>query len=298
MMTSSITSDLNHIKPITSDLNHRKPRVLLGLTGSVASVKCRELFSLLSSLNYDVQIVATQSALHFVALSEEYENNNTKKRLNEAISLYNSSSLSTQNKDDKDKTQTQSINKQQYDDSFKVISDKDEWKSYQNIGGGTRGLGDPVLHIELRKWADIFLIAPLSANTLAKIANGLCDNLLTSIARAWEFNNESESETICPLKPIIIAPAMNTAMWKHPLTKSHLKSLSFLGYTIIPPTQKILACGDLGDGALASVEEIVNCVAKSIVNHKIQQQQDESDEISPELKEIEKIPPEERFTRC
>jgi len=287
--------------PTTSFLN-RKPRVLLGLTGSVASVKCRELFSLLSSLNYDVQIVATRSALHFVALSEEYENNNTKKRLNEAISLYNSSSLSTQNKDDKDKTQTQSINKQQYDDSFKVISDKDEWKSYQNIGGGTRGLGDPILHIELRKWADVFVIAPLSANTLAKIANGLCDNLLTSIARAWEFNNGSESDIICPLKPILLAPAMNTAMWKHPLTKSHLNTLSFLGYTIIPPTQKILACGDLGDGALASVEDIVSCVAKSIVNHKIQQQQqqqhDESDEISPELKEIEKIPPEERFTRC
>lgn len=47
--------------------------------------------------------------------------------------------------------------------------------------------GDPVLHIELRKWADFLLVAPLSANSLAKISNGLCDNLLTLVCRAWEI---------------------------------------------------------------------------------------------------------------
>lgn len=62
-----------------------------------------------------------------------------------------------------------------------VLTDDHEWSSWSQRG-------DPVLHIELRKWADICLIAPLSANTLAKIANGLADNLLTSTLRAWDFS--------------------------------------------------------------------------------------------------------------
>jgi len=64
-----------------------------------------------------------------------------------------------------------------------------------------------VLHIDLAKWADIFVIAPCSANTLAKLAYGICDNLLTSVARAWDAD-----------RPLVIAPAMNTHMWTHPHT--------------------------------------------------------------------------------
>jgi len=95
---------------------------------------------------------------------------------------------------------------------------------------------DPVLHIELRKWADIFLIAPLSANSLAKLANGLCDNLVTSIARAWDFE-----------RPFYVAPAMNTLMWTHPFTQKHLGILTDeLGISVIPPVQKTLMCGDKG----------------------------------------------------
>lgn len=58
--------------------------------------------------------------------------------------------------------------------------DEDDWRSWQKVG-------DPVLHIELRRWADVLLLAPLSANTLAKAASGLCDNLLTCVVRAWDF---------------------------------------------------------------------------------------------------------------
>lgn len=94
---------------------------------------------------------------------------------------------------------------------------------------------DPVLHIELRKWADLFVIAPLSANTLAKLANGLCDNLVTCIARAWDFE-----------RPFYVAPAMNTLMWTHPFTSKHLSILEDLGIKVIEPIQKTLMCGDKG----------------------------------------------------
>lgn len=59
--------------------------------------------------------------------------------------------------------------------------DEDEWHAWKAIG-------DPVLHIDLRRWADLMVIAPLSANTLAKLAGGLCDNLLTCVVRAWDFD--------------------------------------------------------------------------------------------------------------
>lgn len=59
--------------------------------------------------------------------------------------------------------------------------DEEEWRAWQ-------AKGDPVQHIELRKWADILVIAPLSANTLAKMAQGLCDNCLTSVVRAWDWS--------------------------------------------------------------------------------------------------------------
>ena len=86
--------------------------------------------------------------------------------------------------------------------------DADEWP-------GTRyDRGDQVLHIELRKWADLLIVAPLDANTLAKFALGLSDNCLTCVFRAWDFT-----------KPVILAPAMNTFMWESPVTLRHLRQL-------------------------------------------------------------------------
>jgi phosphopantothenoylcysteine decarboxylase len=97
------------------------------------------------------------------------------------------------------------------------------------------------------------LIAPLDANTLAKCANGICDNLLTNVIRAWDFS-----------KPIIVCPAMNTAMWDNPLTAAHLEKLRSLGYTIIPPQEKTLVCGDVGMGAMASTDNIVSDIINVI----------------------------------
>src|SRR3989339_828111 len=112
--------------------------------------------------------------------------------------------------------------------------------------------GSDVLHINLRDWADVLLLAPLTANTLAKIANGLADNLLTSIIRAWDVKNE-----------IIIAPAMNTKMWEHPATKEHLDRLNrWYKLNIIHPVSKKLACGETGVGAMAPISEIVKEINK------------------------------------
>eukprot|EP00053_Salpingoeca_punica_P017358 m.167112 g.167112 ORF g.167112 m.167112 type:complete len:272 (+) comp17190_c0_seq1:128-943(+) len=119
------------------------------------------------------------------------------------------------------------------------FTDADEWTTWSKMG-------DAVLHIELRAWADVLVVAPLDANTLAKLANGLCDNLLTCVARAWDF-----------ARPAIVCPAMNTKMWEHPVTGRQLDTLRSYGYQVVPPISKTLACGDIGNGAMASVDTIV-----------------------------------------
>lgn len=114
---------------------------------------------------------------------------------------------------------------------------------------------DPVLHIELRKWADVLVVAPCTANTLAKLAGGLADNLLTCVARAWEFGAGGRVA-----KPFLLAPAMNTCMWEHPVTAQHLGTLQGWGVQVIPPIEKVLACGDKGVGAMAEVDAIVAAI--------------------------------------
>jgi phosphopantothenoylcysteine synthetase/decarboxylase len=101
---------------------------------------------------------------------------------------------------------------------------------------------------QLRRWADVFVIIS-GANTLAKLALGLCDNLVTCIVRAWDVR-----------KPLLVAPAMNTLMYEHPLTEEHLALLSRRGVSVIPCIEKKLACGDVGKGALAEVPTIVAAV--------------------------------------
>ncbi|GAB2221306.1 hypothetical protein Droror1_Dr00012481 [Drosera rotundifolia] len=127
-----------------------------------------------------------------------------------------------------------------------LYTDEDEWSSWKKIG-------DPVLHIELRRWADVMVIAPLSANTLGKIAGGLCDNLLTCIVRAWDYT-----------KPLFVAPAMNTFMWNNPFTEKQLILLDELGISLIPPVTKRLACGDYGNGAMAE-PTLINATVRLFV---------------------------------
>jgi len=98
-------------------------------------------------------------------------------------------------------------------------------------------------HISLADEADIMVIAPASANTISKIANGICDNLLTSVACAFK-------------KTIIIAPAMNCNMWENPVIQDNLKKLNNLNFKILNPESGYLACGYEGKGRLCSLDKI------------------------------------------
>lgn len=108
-------------------------------------------------------------------------------------------------------------------------------------------------HISYADEADIMIIAPATANTISKIAAGICDNLLTSIVCAFK-------------KPVIIAPAMNCNMWDNPVIQENLKKLASLGYKILEPESGFLACGYEGKGRLCSLEKIFD-EAAAILNN-------------------------------
>lgn len=213
------------------------PNVLLGVTGSVAAIRVPMLFAALRERGFAVKIVATRAATYFFDTA-------TIEPADPASPVRNPQV---------------------------VTLDEDEWPGRDS--GKRWERDEPVTHIELRRWADLYLIAPLDANTLAKLANGLCDNCLTSVWRAWD-----------PAKPVVLAPAMNTLMWEHALTRRHLRQLAqdsglvspadYLNETglvtainrvgirlrIVEPQKKTLACGDVGMGAMAEVESIIAAV--------------------------------------
>ncbi|MDD4527774.1 MAG: flavoprotein [Candidatus Margulisbacteria bacterium] len=108
-------------------------------------------------------------------------------------------------------------------------------------------------HISLSLWCDAFLIAPASANTLAKIAQGIADNLLTSSVLS-----------LPEATPLLICPAMNTRMWEKAVTKNNMTKIEdfYKNSIVIPPRASELACGETGIGAMALNEEIVKAINK------------------------------------
>jgi phosphopantothenoylcysteine decarboxylase len=207
--------------------------VLLGATGSVAAIRVPDLYRQLRLAGHAVKVVATRAALYF----------------------FDPAAL-----DPGRPGRNREV----------VVLDEDEWPGRDD--GRLWQRDDQVLHIELRRWADLLAIAPLDANTLAKLAVGLSDNCLTCVWRAWD-----------PARPVVLAPAMNTLMWLHPLTGRHLRQLAADAGTDLPPgldldamvgwinercsrlrvvgpQSKRLACGDVGVGGMADVAEIVEVV--------------------------------------
>ena len=104
-------------------------------------------------------------------------------------------------------------------------------------------------HVMLGRWADVMLIAPLSCNTLAKMANGLCDNLLLA----------TYLSATCP---VVVAPAMDEDMWHHPTTKANLDKLISFGNNVIPVEKGALASGLNGEGRMAEPESIVDFIGQ------------------------------------
>jgi phosphopantothenoylcysteine decarboxylase len=208
--------------------------ILLGVTGSVAAVKVPQLFALLKAAGHDVKVVATRASLYFF---DPAELDPSKPGRNPEV----------------------------------VILDEDEWPGLEQ--GKRYQAGEPVPHIQLRRWAGLLCDAPLDANTLAKFANGLADNCLTSVWRAWD-----------PARPVVLAPAMNTLMWEHPLTGRQLRQVNadaggdyipdtlpldeivvMMNHTcprlrVVAPVSKRLACGDVGVGGLGELGDIVAAV--------------------------------------
>lgn len=105
-----------------------------------------------------------------------------------------------------------------------------------------------VEHIALANWADVFLVAPATANILAKMACGIADDLLSTTLLAAQA-------------PIIVCPAMNTGMFENPVTQENIQKLSNLGITVMPPAVGVLACGTSGAGRLPEPQQIVEFVS-------------------------------------
>src|SRR6266545_3338519 len=177
--------------------------VLLGATGSVAAVRVPALFDALTAAGHAVKVVATNAATYFFDAEEIRAKEPTPP------------TPLPEGKGEKEALSSSPLPFREGGPGGvgSLILDADEWPG--RAEGERYARGDAVMHIELRKWADIFAIAPLDANTLAKLAVGLCDNCLTCVWRAWD-----------PARPVVLAPAMNTLMWEHPLTRRHLRQLA------------------------------------------------------------------------
>lgn len=110
---------------------------------------------------------------------------------------------------------------------------------------------DPIHHISMAEEADLFLIAPCTANVVAKIAHGIADDLLTTTALACTA-------------PLVVAPAMNVNMYEAAATQENLSTLARRGARIVEAGSGYLACGDVGRGRLAEIEDIVDCVLETL----------------------------------
>lgn len=137
-----------------------------------------------------------------------------------------------------------------------LCENNQSWHNQRTIENGA--IEDGANHISYAKWADVLLIAPASANSIAKISYGIADNIMLSTILACKA-------------PKLLAPAMNTAMLQSSQTKDNLKRLKTLGFEIIESRINTLVCGDVGNGAMASLNEIIFKLAKALMRDRFWQ---------------------------
>ncbi|MCJ1475292.1 hypothetical protein MMC13_003954 [Lambiella insularis] len=228
---SATPTQSTHAPFIAAHHNDNKKHLLLAASGSVATIKIPPILSALSHHPHlSIRLILTASASRFLAGQSAEQ-----PALSSLASLPNVDG---------------------------IYHDADEWSP-----AWTRGA--PILHIELRRWADLLVVAPLDANTMAKMVAGIADNLLTSVLRAWDTTGAIEGRE--QPKRVLVAPAMNTAMWHHPVTRAQLQVLEGSwaaeqgGWVeVLRPVVQELACGDVGDGAMRDWREVVRVVEERL----------------------------------
>ena len=202
---------------VSDAMDDGKKHLLLAASGSVATIKLPLIISCLANHpNLSIRVLVTKAATHFLA------GQSTEQPTLSSLALLPNVDA--------------------------VYQDDDEW-------------ADPwirqskILHIELRRWSHLLVIAPMSANLLAKVTGGLCDDLLTNVIRAWDVK-----------RTIIAAPAMNQMMWQHPVTAKQVKILAeeWDWFELLLPQVKELACGDVGQGAMRDWLEVVAVIEKRL----------------------------------
>jgi phosphopantothenoylcysteine decarboxylase / phosphopantothenate---cysteine ligase len=185
-------------------LNKDRPKILFKLTGSIACFKAAALISKLVQNDFEVQTVASTSALKFIGEATL-----------EGLT------------------------------GRKVLTD-------------TFASGDLMGHINWAKWADLTVIYPATANTINKLANGVGEDLISTLFLAHPFT-----------KPYLIAPAMNSKMLLHPATQNSLERLRSYGVQILEPGEGALACGETGSGRLIEPEEALKEIGKHIAVQRL-----------------------------
>jgi len=190
----------------------KNKNILIGITGGIASYKSCELIRLFVKAKYSVKVMMTEAATKFVSplVFQELSQNPV------------------------------------YLDMFTPFRDKRLSGDNLSLTGFSLIKEETIQHISLSQWAALCVIAPASANTLSKIAYGICDNLLTTVVSALDEDTK-----------VLLAPAMNENMWKNPILAENVRKLKGIKkYSLMPPEKGELACGVYGEGRMPEVKDI------------------------------------------
>ncbi|KAI0179490.1 flavoprotein [Hypoxylon sp. FL1284] len=209
----------NSLASLTSSLRDNKKHILLAASGSVATIK--------------LPLIIKQLAADYRRLHPADDDDDDSEGLSIRVVLTPSASRFLAGQSHEQPPVSSLLGMDCVDG---VYVDADEWKEPWKRG-------DAILHIELRRWAHLLVIAPLSANTMAKVVNGFADGLLTSVVRAWDAWGDLDGDVAAVVRGgaahrlvdgserprlrrrVLVAPAMNTAMWRHPVTARQLAVL-------------------------------------------------------------------------
>ncbi len=197
--------------PMTASLHNKN--ILLGVCGGIAAYKSAELLRRLQDAGADVRVVMTTGAMEFITPLTF-----------QALSGY--------------PVHTNLLNPQ----------DEATRDDHPANNGPNNSHTEGMDHIELARWADVILVAPATANSIARLATGRADDLLCAVCLASKA-------------PLAIAPAMNHIMWSAPATQKNIKTLQARTVHIFGPAAGIQACGETGEGRLLEPTELVNAVA-------------------------------------